>query len=82
MTISWQSSNTAIATVDDTGLVVGLAPGKVTITAATQDSSQKKATVTLTVLNGAERIAISGVGSVRGGLSATEVYPMSSTKFA
>jgi len=69
--VVWTSSNSAVATVDESGLVRSLKPGKVTITATTQDASQKKANVALTVLSGAESIAISGADSIRGGLSST-----------
>lgn len=69
-TVVWQSSNDAVATVDESGLVTGLAAGKVTITATTQDASMKKAALSLTVFNGSESIAITGAQSIRGGLSA------------
>ena len=68
--VLWQTSNAAVASVDESGLVTGLAPGKVTITAASQDASQKKATLTLMVFGGAQSIAIKGPESIRGGLSA------------
>lgn len=68
-TVVWQSNNDAVATLDENGLVTGLATGKVTITATAQDASQKKATVSLTVFGGAESIAITGAESIRGGLS-------------
>lgn len=45
-TVSWTSSNVAVATVSATGLVAAIAPGTVTITAA---SEGKAATAALTV---------------------------------
>lgn len=72
-TVLWQSSNEAVASVDENGLVTGLAAGKVAITAITQDASQKKATLSLTVFSGAESIAITGAESICGGLSTTYV---------
>ena len=41
--LSWISSNEAIATVDQNGLVKGLAPGRVTIVVTAQDGSGKAA---------------------------------------
>lgn len=46
----WSSSNTAIATVDQTGLVTGLKAGSATITCATQDGSGRKAAMKVTVI--------------------------------
>ena len=47
--IVWESSNTAVATVDNTGIVTGRASGTAIITAATTDGSNKTATCTITV---------------------------------
>lgn len=47
--IKWTSSNPEIATVDDSGNVIGKSPGKVTITAETTDGSNLKATAEVTV---------------------------------
>lgn len=46
--ISWSSSNTSVATVDNTGLVTGVAEGNATITATSSDGN-KAATCTVTV---------------------------------
>jgi glucosylceramidase len=46
--VSWSSSNNAIATVNSTGLVTGVASGTATITVTTQDGA-KTATVAITV---------------------------------
>lgn len=50
-TVTYGSSNTAIATVSSTGLVTGVAAGTATITVTTQDGS-KTATSTITVTGG------------------------------
>lgn len=49
--ISWKSSSTKTATVDENGLVTCLKPGTVTITATAQDGSNKKACFKLKVVN-------------------------------
>src|SRR5688500_15208789 len=55
-TFTWQSSNTAIATVDGGGLVHGLVPGSATITAA-ESTSGLGGTLTVTVT----RVPVSAV---------------------
>ena len=50
-TLSWSSSNTAVATVDANGLVTAVGEGSATITAKTQDGSNVSATCEVTVLN-------------------------------
>ena len=47
-TITWTSSNTAVATVDENGLVTALAAGEATITAATSNGLTATCTVTVT----------------------------------
>ena len=47
--VTWKSSNTNIAKVDENGLVTGLSAGKVTITATACDGSRKSGKVTLYV---------------------------------
>ena len=54
-TVTWQSSNTAIVSVNSSGLVTALANGTATITAA---SGGKFTTVTITVLQAPTTIAI------------------------
>ena len=46
--VTWESSNTAVATIDGSGLASGLNPGTTTITAT--DSSGATASTTLTVV--------------------------------
>ena len=48
-TVTWTSSNTAVATVSNTGLVTAVSSGTATITATTNDGSNKSATCTVTV---------------------------------
>ena len=48
-TLTWTSSDTAIATVDETGLVTPVAAGEATITVSSNDGSGKTATCTVTV---------------------------------
>ena len=47
--VTWSSSNTAVATVNASGVVKGVKAGTVTITAAAKDGSGKKATKVITV---------------------------------
>ena len=54
-TVSWTSSNEAVATVDATGLVTAVAPGNATITATTADGTHLTATCQVTVVKPALR---------------------------
>jgi uncharacterized protein YjdB len=49
-TVTWVSSDDAIASVDATGLVTAVAPGEATITAMTTDGSNLSASCNVTVL--------------------------------
>jgi hypothetical protein len=55
--VAWSSSNTAVATVSDTGLVTAIAAGTATITVRTNDGS-RTATATVTVPAGSLGINI------------------------
>jgi uncharacterized protein YjdB/beta-glucanase (GH16 family)/methyltransferase-like protein len=57
-TVTWTSSNTAVATVNSNGLVTGVATGTATITATTQDGA-KTATSSITVTTG--NVMVTGV---------------------
>ena len=48
-TVTWASSNSNVATVDENGLVTALAPGTATITATTTDGSNLSASCSVTV---------------------------------
>ncbi|HHY27230.1 MAG TPA: hypothetical protein GX523_10920 [Desulfitobacterium dehalogenans] len=60
--VTWKSSNTAVATVDANGKVVGIKAGTAYVTATTEDGS-KSATCRVTVANsqGTEKISVTGV---------------------
>lgn len=51
--VNWSSSDEAIATVNDEGVVTGVSDGTVVITATAKDGSGAKATCTVTVGSGA-----------------------------
>ena len=69
--VVWSSSNTKIATVSKDGLVTGIAPGKVSITATANDGTGKKATCTVTVKQLATGLTISGSSKLAAGKSTT-----------
>ncbi len=48
-TVTWKSSNTAVATVSSSGKVTAVAPGTATITVTAEDGSGKSATCKVTV---------------------------------
>ena len=61
--VTWSSSNTAVATVDAEGAVTAVAEGTAIITATANDGSGVSATCTITVVNGdiaVEQIKITG----------------------
>jgi len=49
-TVTWKSSNSAVATVSSTGLVTAKAPGSATITATTTDGTNLNASCQVTVI--------------------------------
>jgi uncharacterized protein YjdB len=55
--VTWTSSNTAVATVDSSGMVTGVAMGKATITALSPNG--KKATCSVTVNQPASSVSLS-----------------------
>ena len=63
--VTWKSSNTKIATIDENGKVEALKTGKVTITATATDGSGKKASVTLTVAKQVTEIVAADTQDVR-----------------
>jgi uncharacterized protein YjdB len=76
-TVVWTSSNTAVATVDTTGLVTGRAPGTAIITAT---RGTKSGSATLTV--GATGTSVAPVASVTVTLAKTSVTPGETTQAA
>ena len=57
-TVTWRSSNSAIATVSSTGLVTAKAPGSATITATTTDGTNLNASCQVTVIKRATGITL------------------------
>lgn len=64
--VVWSSGDPAIATVDKTGLVTGLKPGVVMITAAARDGSGVAATVQLTVTKSGFKLNVASAKLQRG----------------
>ncbi len=58
-TMTWKSSNTSLATVDQTGKVTAKAGGTVTITATANDGSGKSATCKITIVQLVTKVALS-----------------------
>lgn len=55
--VTWKSSNTAVATVDDNGKVTGVAAGEATITVTTEDGG-KTATCKVRVLPSVKKVTV------------------------
>ena len=67
-TVKWSSSNTSVATVDSTGVVMGKTVGTATITATSTADSTKTDTKTITVPTPVvDSVRIAGDGSIRVG---------------
>lgn len=67
--VTWTSSNTKLATVNQSGMVAAKLPGKVTIKATANDGSGKQASFTLTIKQQITKISISGLSEVSNGKS-------------
>ena len=68
--VTWESSNTSVATVDNGGKVTAVAPGTATITATAADGSGEKATCSVTVH--AAAVSVTGVSLNKTELTLTE----------
>jgi uncharacterized protein YjdB len=83
--VTWTSSNTSVVSVDANGLLRGISPGSVVITATT-DESKKTATSTVTAANiavtGVSIPAISAVGVNNSITLAATVQPANATNKA
>ena len=58
--ISWSSSDTTVATVDDSGVVTLLDNGTVTITATSTDRPEVSSSVRLTITGGTVTVDLNG----------------------
>ena len=70
----WSSSKPGVATVDQTGKVTAVAPGTTTVTASANDSSGKKASVTIKVINPASGVTIASGAPRAADFSAYQSY--------
>ena len=57
--ITWTSSDSLVATVDASGKVIAVAPGRTVITAASKQDSTKKANCTVSVYSAASGVSLS-----------------------
>ena len=62
--VSWKSSNSSIAGVDDDGMVTFYKTGRVTITAAANDGSRRSGKVTLDIVKAASSLGITNAPDV------------------
>lgn len=85
MSLSWSSSNEAVATVDSSGAVTGVGPGVVAISATADDGSGVTATHAMNVSDEAilvTEISVTGAGSIDIGNSVAltvEVTPINAS---
>lgn len=71
-TITWSSSNSAVATVDASGVVTGVSEGTVTITGTTADGDSKGCAVTVTPTEVVYKsLSITGGGTIQVGKTCT-----------
>ncbi len=80
--VKWSVSSSSRAKVDQNGVVTGLKPGTVTVTAKSQDGSGKKASVTISIVRMVKGITITGDSQITGGKTAklrTVFEPVSPT---
>lgn len=69
--VTWKSSNTKVATIDEYGSVYCNKPGTVTFTATATDGSNKKATVKVTIIKTVAELQLDANAIVAGGKSLT-----------
>ncbi len=82
ISVVYESSNPAVATVDNNGLLTAVAPGTCTITCTATDGSGKYDTCTVKVKQPVTKITISGNSTVKAGKSITltaKVTPTNAT---
>lgn len=65
--VAWKSSDAKVASVDASGLVIGLKKGKTTITATASDGSGNKATCEVNVANLVKEVRITGDATIQAG---------------
>ncbi len=80
--VTWKTSSTRYATVDENGLLTAKRTGSVKITATSKDGGGKKTTINVSIINAVKSITLSGDQGVaagkRGSLSAS-VEPSNAT---
>jgi len=69
-TLLWSSSNVRVATVSSTGLVTAVGKGSATVTCRAMDGSGKSAACSVSVLQLAESVSVTGQLSIAPGASA------------
>lgn len=67
--VTWSSSSTSRATVDANGLVTALKLGTVQITAKATDGTGRSASISITIVNAAQSLTITGATELTGGNS-------------